>query len=41
MGSGLEIVTEKRTYVIGSDDPEQLSETLRAMIGEKKQLTEL
>ena len=41
MGGGLEIVTDKRTYVIGSNDPEQLSETLRSMIGEKKQLTEL
>lgn len=41
MGSGLEIVTDKRTYVIGSNDPDQLSENLRSMIGEKKQLTEL
>ena len=41
MGSGLEITTIKKTYVIGSDDPNNLAEALRSMIGEKKQLSEL
>ena len=41
MGSGLEVTTIKKTYVIGSDDPDNLAETLRSMIGEKKQLSEL
>lgn len=41
MGCGLEVTTIKKTYVIGSDDPDQLAEALRSMIGEKKQLSEL